>query len=123
MTGSHSPTCHEPLVRSRTHCSPTGRPSAYVTRLTSASRRGLLPKADADRAIRHLAAVGLPTHIKDVRGVTFELDSLMDLIAQDKKVKRGALTFILVRGIGQSFVARDVDAADVRAFLAEKLRS
>jgi 3-dehydroquinate synthetase len=85
------------------------------------ARRGLLPKAEADRAIRHLAAVGLPTHIKDVRGVTFTLDSLMDLIAQDKKVKRGALTFILVRGIGASFVARDVEASDVRAFLAEKL--
>ena len=28
VTGSHSPTCHEPLVRSRTHWSPTGRPSA-----------------------------------------------------------------------------------------------
>ena len=87
------------------------------------ARRGLLPKADAERAIRHLAATGLPTHIKDVAGVTFTLDSLMELIAQDKKVKRGALTFILVRGIGQSFVARDVEAADVRAFLAEKLQS
>ena len=47
VTGSHSPTCHVPLVRSRTHCRPTGRPSAYVTRLTSASRRGLLPSAKA----------------------------------------------------------------------------
>ena len=37
------------------------------------------------------------------------LDALMDLIAQDKKVKRGKLTFILVRGIGQAFVATDVD--------------
>ena len=46
---------------------------------------------------------------------------MMDLISQDKKVKRGKLTFILVRGIGQAFVARDVDAAEVRAFLAEKL--
>ena len=64
--------------------------------------------------------MGLPTHIKDVPG-TFELDTLMDLIAQDKKVKRGALTFILVRGIGASFVTRDVEAAEVRAFLAEKL--
>jgi hypothetical protein len=26
-----------------------------------------------------------------------------------------------VRGIGQAFVTRDVDAGDVRAFLAEKL--
>jgi len=45
----------------------------------------------------------------------------MDLIAQDKKVSRGTLTFILLRGIGQSFIARDVDAAEVRAFLLEKL--
>ena len=43
----------------------------------------------------------------------------MDLIAQDKKVKRGKLTFILVRGIGSGFVASDVDAAEVRAFLTE----
>ena len=43
----------------------------------------------------------------------------MDLIAQDKKVKRGKLTFILSRGIGQAFIAPDVDPAQVRAFLAE----
>ena len=30
------------------------------------------------------------------------------------------LTFILARGIGQAFVAPDVDAAEVRAFLVEK---
>ena len=47
----------------------------------------------------------------------------MDLIAQDKKVKRGKLTFILVRGIGKAFVAPDVDPAAVRTFLAEKLAS
>jgi 3-dehydroquinate synthase len=85
------------------------------------ARRGLIAKAEADRAIRHLAASGLPTHVKDVPGMKPGLDMLMDLIAQDKKVSRGALTFILVRGIGQSFVVRDVDAAEVRTFLAEKL--
>jgi 3-dehydroquinate synthase len=41
----------------------------------------------------------------------------MDLIAQDKKVKRGALTFILVRGIGQAFIENKVDPAEVRTFL------
>jgi len=46
---------------------------------------------------------------------------MMDLISQDKKVKRGQLTFILVRGIGQAFVTPDVGADDVRAFIAEKL--
>jgi 3-dehydroquinate synthetase len=45
----------------------------------------------------------------------------MDLIAQDKKVSRGKLTFILARGIGNAFVATDVEADEVRAYLAEKL--
>ena len=47
----------------------------------------------------------------------------MELIAQDKKVKRGKLTFILVRGVGQAFVANDVDPAAIRAFLADKRAS
>jgi 3-dehydroquinate synthetase len=42
-------------------------------------------------------------------------------MAQDKKVKRGRLTFILARGIGRSFVTSDVEAATVRDFIAEKL--
>ena len=50
-----------------------------------------------------------------------DADALMNLIGQDKKVKRGKLNFILARGIGQAFVARDIDPAQVRAFLAEKL--
>jgi 3-dehydroquinate synthase len=45
----------------------------------------------------------------------------MDLMAQDKKVKRGRLTFILLRDIGKAYVAADVDPAQVRAFLVEKL--
>ena len=86
------------------------------------ARKGLIGAADAARARAHLAAVGLPTHLQDVPGGVPGIDALMDLIAQDKKVKRGKLTFILVRGIGQAFVENDVDAAEVRAFLAEKLK-
>jgi 3-dehydroquinate synthase len=85
------------------------------------ARLRLVPPADADRAQRHLADVGLPTRASDVPGGVPDLDTLMDLIAQDKKVKRGKLTFILARAIGQAFVANDVDAAEVRAFLAEQL--
>jgi 3-dehydroquinate synthase len=85
------------------------------------ARLGLLPRQEAERAIRHIAAVGLPTHIRDVPAVKTNAGALMHLIAQDKKVKRGKLTFILLRGIGQSFVAPDVDPAQVRAFLEEKL--
>ncbi len=85
------------------------------------ARRGLLPMADADRVIAHLAAVGLPTQIKEIPGGAPKLDTIMNLIGQDKKVQRGKLTFILARGIGAAFVARDVDAAEVESFLAEKI--
>ena len=44
-------------------------------------------------------------------------------IAQDKKVRRGSLTFILTRGIGQAFVAEDVPADAVHAFLSEKVNA
>jgi 3-dehydroquinate synthase len=87
----------------------------------SARRQGLLPMVEAQRAIRHLAEVGLPTRLRDIPGPLPSVDQLMDLIAQDKKVKRGMLTFILVRGIGAAFIEAGVDAREVRMFLSEKL--
>ena len=85
------------------------------------ARKGLIAAADAARVRAHLEAVGLPTQVKDVSGGVPGVDALMDLIAQDKKVKRGTLTFILVRGIGRAFIENNVDPAEVRAFLAERL--
>lgn len=87
------------------------------------ARLGLAPEGDAARVEAHLATVGLPTRLLDVPGGLPGADTLMDFIAQDKKVSRGALTFILTRGIGRSFIARDVAADDVRIFLEENLRS
>jgi 3-dehydroquinate synthase len=85
------------------------------------AKRGLLPQSETERVKRHLAAVGLPIHLCSVPGAPTNADRLMELIAQDKKVKRGKLTFILARGIGASFIASDIDATEVRAFLVEKL--
>ena len=89
------------------------------------ARRGLLPAAEAEHArsaiwprsacrpSRRTFAGGLPG-----------ADRLMDLMAQDKKVKRGMLTFILVRGIGAAFVETGVDAArGARVFEREACRS
>jgi len=84
-------------------------------------RRGLAPAADAERVRQHLAAVGLPTHLSEVDGGLPDADRLMDLISQDKKVKRGKLTFILVRGVGGAFIAPGIEAAEVRSFIQEKL--
>lgn len=82
-------------------------------------RQGFCSEDDAIRAEAHLKAVGLPTRIADIPGQLPGIDMAMDYIGQDKKVSRGALTFILTRGIGQSYIAKDVNPADIRAFLEE----
>ncbi len=84
-------------------------------------RLGLCHGQDASRVTRHLQAVGLPTRLQDVPGGYGSSDTLMDAMVQDKKVKNGALTFILARGIGQSFVANGVPADDVHEFLKAEI--
>lgn len=79
--------------------------------------QGLCPGQDAERARRHLQAVGLPTRPAD-RGLgDIPVARLLDHMAQDKKVRDGRLTFVLARGIGDAFVTRDVDAARLQSFL------
>jgi 3-dehydroquinate synthase len=86
---------------------------------------GMLPPDDVARIIHHLGNVGLPTHVQDIAGFAQEglgnADSLLALMAQDKKVKRGKLTFILMEAIGRAVIAKDVDPAKVRDFLQGRL--
>ncbi|MEK1862403.1 MAG: 3-dehydroquinate synthase [Rhizobium leguminosarum] len=84
------------------------------------ARMNLASPDDARRVERHLKEVGLPTRMSDIPGDLPPAETLMDAIAQDKKVKSGKLTFILTRGVGQSFVADDVPASEVISFLREK---
>jgi 3-dehydroquinate synthase len=86
------------------------------------ARLGLCSGQDAGRVEAHLTSAGLPTALAQVPGGCGDPDELLAAMAQDKKVKDGALTFILARGIGQSFVARGVDPDAVRGFLADELR-
>jgi len=86
---------------------------------------GMIGQSDAARVKRHLAEVGLPTHLQDIAGFAQEgladADALMALMAQDKKVKRGRLTFILLQAVGRAVIASDVEPALVRDFLKAKL--
>ncbi len=41
-------------------------------------------------------------------------------MAQDKKAEGGRLTLVLARGLGDAFVAKDVDAAALREFLIQE---
>ncbi|MCW2285146.1 shikimate kinase/3-dehydroquinate synthase [Rhodoblastus acidophilus] len=87
------------------------------------AREGFCPPEAAERVEAHLRAVGLPTRIRQALSKPCDVDEILTAMAQDKKVKRGALTFILARDIGQSFIAKNVDVAKVRVFLEDELRN
>ncbi|HZW47010.1 MAG TPA: 3-dehydroquinate synthase [Microvirga sp.] len=82
---------------------------------------GLCPPSDAERVEAHLKSVGLPTRLSHVPGGCGTVDELLEAMAQDKKVKGGSLTFILARGIGQSFIAPGIEAGKVHSFLTSEV--
>ncbi|WP_295555734.1 3-dehydroquinate synthase [uncultured Hyphomicrobium sp.] len=82
---------------------------------------GLCPPGTAERVTRHLTAAGLPTRLSDIPGGKADAGELVRLMGQDKKVRDGRLTFILVRGIGEAFISRDIDEPAVRDFLAREI--
>lgn len=83
-------------------------------------RLGLCLQADYDRVVGHFKAIGLPTSPKDIRP-KWDIDRLVSAMYQDKKVEKGKLVFILAKGIGKSFIAKDIAETDVKAFLKEGL--
>lgn len=87
------------------------------------NRMNLCSVDDVARVENHLKAVGLPTEVSQIPGDLPSVETLMSFIAQDKKVKRGALTFILTKGIGKSYIADDVPPSEVTAFLNQQLIS
>ena len=78
--------------------------------------QGLCPEQDAARVSRHLDAAGLPTTLKDAH-VDADGATLVAHMAHDKKMEGGRLPFLLARGIGQTFLAKNVDLAEVARFL------
>jgi shikimate kinase/3-dehydroquinate synthase len=82
---------------------------------------GLCPAGDVARVEAHLSEVGLPIRISAVRGLNADAAAILEAMRQDKKVQRGRLTFILARGVGASFVAKDVEEAQALAFLEREL--
>jgi shikimate kinase/3-dehydroquinate synthase len=87
------------------------------------ARLGLCPPAAADRVEAHLRAVGLPARIADIADFNVGADDIVEAMRQDKKVERGALTFILAREIGECFVAKSIEAEAARAFLEGELKT
>jgi 3-dehydroquinate synthase len=83
------------------------------------ARLGLCSVADADRVTAHLRAIGLPHDLASAH-VSGDGPALVAHMLHDKKMAAGTLPFLLARGIGQTFLSKDVALADVAAFLDDE---
>ena len=70
-------------------------------------RLGHCEAADADRVVRHLTAMGLPSE-PSMLNRRFSASRLVGQMRRDKKMRDGALHFVLVRGVGDAFTASGV---------------
>ena len=82
---------------------------------------GLCAQEEPSRVHAHLSEMGMKHRLADIAGDLPDMDGLVSLMGQDKKVRQGRLTFILARGIGEAFVTRDADLETVRSVLSEAL--
>ncbi|QYU69517.1 hypothetical protein J4558_05075 [Leptolyngbya sp. 15MV] len=86
------------------------------------ARIGLIGDDEAERVTRAVDLAGLPSEIAAL-GLDCYGGRLAAHMLHDKKMDAGTLPFILLRGVGEAFLARDVELADVAAFLDEELRA
>lgn len=86
------------------------------------ARLGLIADSDAERVTAAIDAAGLPAEIAALE-LGCDGETLVDHMRHDKKMDAGALPFVLLRSVGEAFLARDVDLNDVAAFLDEELRA
>jgi shikimate kinase/3-dehydroquinate synthase len=82
------------------------------------TRLGYCPYDDAERAVAHIGAVGLPSEL-GMLNRRFSAAALIGHMRRDKKVQDGALRFVLARGIGQAFTATDVPVDGVSDLLRD----
>lgn len=84
------------------------------------ARRGLMPQASAAHIASHLASLDMPSEIAAL-GLNCDGQTLVGHMLHDKKMDAGSLPFVLMKGIGQAFLAKDVALTEVAAFLDEEL--
>jgi 3-dehydroquinate synthase len=78
-----------------------------------ASLMGKLARNDAARLEKIIQESGLPTQIP-----ALDKKKLLQAMGHDKKVKKGRLTFVLLKSIGEACITTDVDPALVQEVLA-----
>ncbi|PIR37214.1 MAG: 3-dehydroquinate synthase [Alphaproteobacteria bacterium CG11_big_fil_rev_8_21_14_0_20_39_49] len=80
-----------------------------VMAFTMSYKMGLCDKQDVELVKGHLSRAGLPISPLDIKE-NWDIQLMMKAMAQDKKVSDGKMVFILAKGIGDSFIEKNVDA-------------
>ncbi len=83
-------------------------------------RRGEMHGQDAERIAAHFRAMEMRADLTEL-GLDCDGRQLADHMLHDKKMDAGTLPFLLMRGIGQAYLAKDVALDDVAAFLNDEL--
>jgi 3-dehydroquinate synthase len=86
-------------------------------------QQGLCNQGTAARIAKHLSRAGLPTHVAAIKAVLPPPAELVEIMRQDKKASAGKLTFILAKGIGSAFVAKNVEDTAVLQFLERDMQT
>ena len=86
------------------------------------ARRGYISLDDAARITAAIDKAGLRSEIASL-GMTCTGAELAAHMLHDKKMDAGTLPFILLRGVGEAFVDKQVSMEDVSAFLSEQLQT
>jgi 3-dehydroquinate synthase len=81
---------------------------------------GMCPRSDAEAVKSHLERHGLMTHVRDLPPIP-SVDFLITAMMKDKKAVDGRIAFILARGIGEAYIAKDVPTEPVKLLLERHL--
>jgi shikimate kinase/3-dehydroquinate synthase len=83
------------------------------------ARLGHCTAADADRVASHIAAMGITAELRMLNR-RFSAARLIGHMRRDKKVRDGALKFVLAKGIGRAFTADHVPTEAVTDLLRDE---
>jgi 3-dehydroquinate synthase len=92
-----------------------------ICALQLSSKLGLCEQQESIRVEKHFSQIGLRNSLTGLVDKSWTVGRLIAHMAKDKKANAGKITFILTRGIGKSFVAKDVALDAVKAVLAQAL--
>jgi 3-dehydroquinate synthase len=84
------------------------------------ARLGYCSNAEALRVSGLLKRAGLPTTLAEAHSIASG-ETLVSHMLHDKKMSSGTLPFLLAKGIGQTFLSKDVVLEDVAKFLDEEI--